>query len=380
MKDLNHLNILNQSILKCINYFITLPKELSILAILVFTLGATLVLNLIFQIILRHLESRYQHKNKPLKNAVVKELKKPLKALIFLSGILWAVEILLEYYGNGINYNPFVIWSNGLLIICGWFLLRLTSAMEAYFLNNNSNIDSITILTTGRISRLIIIILLLLMVMENCGLSISGLLAFGGVGGIAIGFAARDLLANFFGGFMLFIDRPFSVGDWIRSPDRNIEGVVEKIGWRMTCIRTFELRPLYVPNSIFINISVENPSRMLHRRIYEHIGIRYSDMPNVEKIVAEIKDMLYNHPEIENKQVIIVSFSEFGDSALQIMVYAFTKTTKWVYFYEVKQKILLLIKDIVNKYGADFAFPTQQLFVTQTPNEPEDLPTPKVNS
>ena len=104
--------------------------------------------------------------------------------------------------------------------------------------------------------------------MQALGYSISGVLAFGGIGGIAVGFAAKDLLANFFGGLMIYLDRPFSVGDWIRSPDKNIEGTVEEIGWRLTRIRTFDKRPLYVPNSTFTQISVENPSRMLNRRIY----------------------------------------------------------------------------------------------------------------
>ena len=114
----------------------------------------------------------------------------------------------------------------------------------------------------AKLLRLSVIITAGLVVLQTLGFSISGVLAFGGVGGIAVGFAARDLLANFFGGLMIYLDRPFSVGDWVRSPDRNIEGTVERIGWRLTVIRTFDKRPLYVPNSVFANIAVENPSRM----------------------------------------------------------------------------------------------------------------------
>ena len=115
------------------------------------------------------------------------------------------------------------------------------------------------------------------MILQSLGVSVSGLLAFGGIGGIAVGFAARDLLANFLGGLSIYLDRPFTVGDWIRSPDREIEGTVEEIGWRMTRIRTFDQRPLYVPNSIFASVALENPSRMNNRRIYETLGIRYED-------------------------------------------------------------------------------------------------------
>ena len=87
---------------------------------------------------------------------------------------------------------------------------------------------------------------------------------------------------------MIYLDRPFSVGDWIRSPDKEIEGTVEDIGWRLTRIRTFDKRPLYIPNSIFASISVENPSRMSNRRIYEKIGIRYDDVSKMNTIVTEV--------------------------------------------------------------------------------------------
>ena len=123
--------------------------------------------------------------------------------------------------------------------------------------------------------------------MQLLGFSIAGILTFGGVGGIAVGFAAQDLLSNFFGWLGIYLDRPFAVGDWIRSPDREIEGTVEEIGWRVTRIRTFDNRPLYVPNSAFTNIS---PSRIqqgcLIGRIYETIGVRYDDAGSLEQTLC----------------------------------------------------------------------------------------------
>jgi len=151
------------------------------------------------------------------------------------------------------------------------------------------------------------------------------------------------------------------VGDWIRSPDRNIEGTVEQIGWRLTTIRTFDQRPLYVPNSTFTTIAVENPSRMHNRRIYETIGIRYADVHSMKKIVDEIREMLKNHDEIDTDQTLIVNFLTFNASSLDIMVYTFTKTVVWVRFHEVKEEILLKISDIIESYGAEVAFPTRTL-------------------
>ncbi|KKG36997.1 hypothetical protein DU52_05670, partial [Methanosarcina mazei] len=110
----------------------------------------------------------------------------------------------------------------------------------------------------SKILKITVTTLLLIMYGEHFGMSFSGLLAFGGIGGIAVGMASKDIMSNFFSGVMLYFDRPFSIGDWIRSPDRNIEGTVTEIGWRATKITTFDNRPMYVPNSIFSSISVEN--------------------------------------------------------------------------------------------------------------------------
>ena len=188
-----------------------------------------------------------------------------------------------------------------------------------------------------------------LMILQTLGLSISGVLAFGGVGGIAIGFAAKDLLSNFFGGLFVYLDRPFAVGDWVRSPDREIEGTVENIGWRVTRIRTFDKRPLYIPNSIFSQIAVENPSRMSNRRIKETIGIRYDDASKIEIIINQVKEMLKDHPEIDTAKTLIVNFNCFAPSSLDFFIYTFTKTTDWIKFHEVKQNVLLKIIKIIEE-------------------------------
>ena len=201
------------------------------------------------------------------------------------------------------------------------------------------------------------------MALQTLGFSIGGVLAFGGIGGIAIGFAAKDLLANFFGGLTIYLDRPFSVGDWIRSPDRDIEGTVEEIGWRLTRIRTFDKRPLYLPNATFTQIAVENPSRMLNRRIFETIGIRYDDAARMRDILRDVENMLREHPEIDQEQLTMVNFNAFAASSLDFFVYTFTRTTVWAEYHRVKQDVLLRILDIIDANGAEVAFPTSTLHV-----------------
>lgn len=189
------------------------------------------------------------------------------------------------------------------------------------------------------------------------------LIAFGSVGAAGIAFASKDLLGNFFGGLMIYLDRPFSIGDWVRSPDKNIEGTVEYIGWRTTRIRTFDKRPLYVPNGLFLVISVENPSRMLNRRIKTNIGLRYQDATKVGPIINDVEAMLRAHDEIDTNQTLIVNLVEFGPSSLNFMVYTFTKTTNWVKFQAVQQDVFLKIIEIIEQHGAECAFPTQTVHI-----------------
>ncbi|WP_139699328.1 mechanosensitive ion channel family protein, partial [bacterium endosymbiont of Bathymodiolus sp. 5 South] len=213
----------------------------------------------------------------------------------------------------------------------------------------------------ARLIKILIIASIVLGVAQYFGFSISGLLTFGGVGGIVMGFAAKDMLSNIFGGLMLQMDRPFSTGDWIRSSQ--FEGTVEKIGWRMTRIRTFSKNPIYIPNSIFASIPIETPSRMTNRRINEVIGIRYDDIAKIPAIITEVEAMLKAHKEIDQSQALRVYFNYFNASSLDCNIVAFTKTTSKDKYQQVKQKILLNIADIITKHKAEIAYPTQTLHI-----------------
>ncbi|RKF13174.1 mechanosensitive ion channel family protein [Alginatibacterium sediminis] len=231
--------------------------------------------------------------------------------------------------------------------------------------------DPTTVFAVGKLLRFTSIILYLLSVFQSLGFSISGVLAFGGMGGLIVGMAAKDLLSNFFGAIVIYLDKPFKVGDWIRSPDREIEGTVEKIGWRVTQIRTFDKRPLYVPNSIFSTIAVENPSRMSNRRIKETVGLRYADASKMSDVVAQVKQMLSEHEQIDTTQTLIVNFDKYNASSIDFFIYTFTKTTDWVLFHEIKHDVLTKVMKIVEDNDAEFAFPTRSLHLHQAPLDAE---------
>ncbi|HHT0302120.1 mechanosensitive ion channel family protein [Raoultella planticola] len=217
----------------------------------------------------------------------------------------------------------------------------------------------------SRVMKITALVITFLVYGQHFGMSFSGLLAFGGIGGIAVGMAGKDILSNFFSGIMLYFDRPFNIGDWIRSPDRNIEGVVAEIGWRLTKIMTFENRPMYIPNSVFADIVVENPGRMLNRRIETTVGLRYEDADKIADIVKDIHDFLTRDEDIDQSQTLLVYFNGFGDSSLNIMVYCFTHTTVWSEWLGVQQKVFMKIISIVHGRNADFAFPSSTIYLSQ---------------
>lgn len=302
-------------------------------------------------------------------DALFDAARKPVTFLIWVIGLTFAAEIVKNETDAAIFGAIAPIREVGVIFAIAWFLVRFVGRAERNIIDKKQtageDFDQTTADAIAKLLRVSIIITAALVTMQTLGYSISGVLAFGGIGGIAVGFAARDLLANFFGGLMIYMDRPFDVGDWIRSPDQEIEGTVEKIGWRLTTIRTFEKRPLYVPNAIFANISVENPSRMSNRRIKETIGIRYDDVTKMKDIIADVKQMLQNHLDIDTRQTLIVNFDEFAPSSLDFFIYTFTKTTNWIEFHEVKQDVLLKIIDIIEAHGAECAFPTSTLHIPE---------------
>jgi len=293
-------------------------------------------------------------------NLLLHALKTPISVFIWCWPATISIGLTLE--NHIVSQLNWLETCKRLMIIAIfiWTLIRLTNNIEYYILTNKKK-DETTVQAITKVIKLFFFVIGLLSFLQTLGLSLSGLLTFGGVGGLIVGFAAKDLLSNFFGGLMIYFDRPFKVGDWIRSPDRSIEGTVERIGWRMTIIRTFDKRPLYIPNCIFSNIVVENPSRMLNRRIYETIGVRYDDSEKLLNIVHDVKAMLRAHPEIDTQQTLIVNFNQFGPSSLDFFVYTFTKTINWVRYHEVKQDVLFQIMSIIHRHDADIAFPTQTI-------------------
>lgn len=337
-----------------------------LLEVLLVVAGVLLLIVLAGKVLVR-MERVASQTNTVWDDALIRSAKRPFTVLLWLVGLAHVAGILDREIGSHALDYAMPARSVGVIACLAWFLIRMinNAALSVLVQSRESGeaVDQTTVDAMSKLGRVIVLIVASLVILQTLGFSVSGVLAFSGIGGIAVGFAAKDLLANFFGGLMIYLDRPFSVGDWIRSPDKSIEGTVEYIGWRQTRIRAFNKNPIYVPNAVFTSIVVENPTRMSHRRFRETIGVRYDDLATVPAIIADIRAMLDAHADIDHQQTVIVNFTAFSASALDLLIQALSRTTSAPGFFAIKQDILLQVAAIVERHGAEFAFPTQTLHV-----------------
>lgn len=310
------------------------------------------------------LEKRINTFSSPYASAIVKAARIPVILLICILGIDWLITLSRSLIHLPIIESVPLLKNGVVIILVGWVFIH--TARKAFLHLKTADFKNTALSASAaelvfKLIQMFVVISTGLILLQSIGISISGLLAFGGLGGIVVGFAAKDTLANLFSGMMLYMDRPFKVGERIYVAGKEIEGTVEKIGWRQTCIRNYELQPIYVPNAIFSSSAVLTPSRMLNRRICHTVGIRYDDFDHIEPILTEIKSFLKKHSDIDQRKPLRVHFVSFGDFSLNLKVYCFAQTTGIDEFLRVQEDILLNIGKIIKHYQADFAFPTQTL-------------------
>lgn len=296
---------------------------------------------------------------------------RPIQILIWIVAIWFIVISLAEHFKFTNILEPINKTKNIAIIIdIAWIFIRWKKEIQKEIIvRSEGKIDKTSIEFLGKILSVFIIFIALLLILQKLGINVMPLIAFGGVGAAAFAFAAKDVLANFFGGLMLYITRPFVNNDLVEIPSLNILGNIEHIGWYSTCVRELEKVPVYIPNSIFSNAIIKNSSRRTHRRIEETIKIRYVDFSKITYITDEIKKNLSNNKDIDNSFSPLVYFTTYSDYSLDIMLKVYTKTTEFQDFLRVKEEVLLNIKTILDNAKADFPYPVTSIDFLNQPNK-----------
>ena len=278
-----------------------------------------LILNYIINRLLNSFTRRAESARKIWQTAILESLNPPLRGVVWIVGLTLAVGFLTRGGGFTLLSQSFQPARDiAVIAVAVWFLLRavgrVEAGLQAHARRKGQEIDPTAADAIGKLVRAAIIITAILVAMQTLGFSISGILAFGGIGGIAIGFAAQGLVANLFGGLTVYASRPFKVGEWIVMPGTDVMGEVQNIGWRATRVMGFDRRPFYVPNALFNTAVLINHSRMTARRIQETMHLRYRDIDRVERIVTDVNRMLSEHPGIEH-DFFVFRFDSCGEFA-----------------------------------------------------------------
>lgn len=326
---------------------------------------------------------------KEAKDQIVDIVKKPISALL----IIYALNICIGvgFYPVPVPLTVANIFSIIYIVAFSWLVLTILNGYGIAILDKiaQKSKRKEVINLALKVIYVIVLIITLLLILQKLGFDISALIASLGIGGLAVAFAAKDIIANFFASVMMLFDNSFSQGDWIVCGD--IEGTVVEIGFRKTTVRSFDNALIFVPNSKLASDPVRNWSRRkVGRRIRMVIGIEYGPTTEeIKKCVNDIKNMLINHPDIAKsediaankrglkyrqnivsvddyagyKSNLFVVVDDFADSSINILVYCFAKTIVWGDFLDVKQDVMLKIMDILKQNGLNFAFPSQSLYI-----------------
>jgi len=298
----------------------------------------------------------------------------PAQMLVWVLGIALAGQILLRESGGEFAKDSLLahglapIRDVGVILAVMWLLLRAVNRIQDNLLlrarEHGRELDPTAADAIGKLTKASVVITAILMMMQALGFSIAGLLAFGGMGGIAVGFAAQSLVANLLGGLTIFASRPFKVGEYIIIPGTDLMGGVEHIGWRATRLIGFDCKPFYVPNAMFNTQPVINHTRMTSRRIMEDIHVRYADIDAVPAIVADVRDMLGRHPGVKH-DFFAFNFSSCGTFSLKLSLYAFTVGTDYNDYMDTQEDVLLKIADIIRRHGARMTGPASTVEMPQ---------------
>ncbi len=295
-------------------------------------------------------------------------VRRPLEMLVLIGGLIIALQVL-QLPTKPVNFQQAgsALIKTMITFNIAWILFNAVAILESsiarWAQHTGSPLDENLLPFIRKVIRAFIIVLAVVLVIQNLGYSISGLLASLGIGGLAVALAAKETLSNVFGSIMILLDRPFRIGDWIKTD--NIEGTVEEIGFRSTRIRTFAKTLITVPNNIIATTSLNNFSRMPKRRIKMTVGVTYASTPGqMRAAVSRIRNMLELHPAI-NQEFMLVNFTDFSPSALDILIYCFTTTTNWEKYLNAREDVCLKVMDIIAELDMEMAFPSHSVYLHQ---------------
>lgn len=347
-----------QAILNTTYFDNTLIEYLIFFAIII---GFLIIGRIIFFISKNFLRKKAAKTKSKLDDIIIESMEKPLTFLMFIIGLIIAFNMIILSPGfEKLVSNVVKIL---LTIDIFWFIIFFLDSMLDHYLTpmvakSKSDLDDVILPLIRKFVKYTLIILAFIIIIDNFGYNVTSLIAGLGIGGLAFALAAKDMLANFFGGISIITDKPFKIGDRIKID--GFDGWVREIGLRSTKIETLDGFQLIVPNAKIADSILENVSRESARKVKMTIGVEYStSMKKMEEAKKILEDVILKNPDTENRS--IVSFNEFADSSLNFLVIYWIKNLDNI--LGAKNNLNMAIKKRFEKAKIEMAFPTRTVYL-----------------
>ncbi len=351
---------------------LTLDKIIMFLIFIILTLIASRVLSLV---VIEFIKKQTSKTNTEYDDQVISIMEKPVVWLIYVIGFYCAFFSL----GPTNDILPLkAILTGGtetlVAMILTWLCFDLIEILDKFLVGKFKQQEKSEAAIVHffplfkRSLKVVIAFVALIIIIQNRGYSVSSLLTGFGITGLAVGFAAKESIANIFGSFSVIVDQAYKVGDWIvvdkSVAGTDVEGIVEDITLRSTKIRAFDDTLIVIPNNQAANSTIKNVSRHRKRRIYEYIDITYDTPPEKIQMAVDIcRKVVEEHPGmLEYKQI---HLNQMAAHSLRIILYIFTKTNDWGEYLKIRHELFLRIISEFNAQGIEFAFPTQTLYLNR---------------
>lgn len=276
---------------------------------------------------------------------------------LFTIALAIGISVQIIPTSEGINNLAFIIARSFVIISVLLFVYRLVDVIAPSSLRI-ANITGFTIeeriLPFLRVGiKLLIMSIGVVVLLQEWGYDVSGLLAGIGIGGLALSLAAQDTLANLFGFMAIVSDRPFDVGEFIKTGD--VEGTVEHVGLRSTRIRQLNQAVVYMPNHVIANSPTLNWSRLRKRFLDLRIGVEYETTNDQLRLMMErIRAYLKSQAKVDEKSI-VVHVIDFHTESIDIIIRAYVYITDWAAFTAEKEKYTLAILDVMKDLRIELA-------------------------
>ena len=325
-----------------------------------YIVGSVIVARILYRIFKGRIKKLTEATATEIDDVIVDSIEEPLSVGVVIMGF-WLGFSHLEFFG----FQEYAekIFDISVVLTVTWLVSRILNSLISHMLtklgeNKQESMVNDLAPILKKTLGFGVWSLGLIMALNNAGYDVGALLAGVGIGGIAMAMAAKDFVANIFGGITVFIDKPFRVGDRVKVS--GIDGTVIEIGIRSTRIRTLQGRTVTIPNNQFTNTVVENVTAEPSRKVSVQLGLTYDATPeDIQKALDILKEIVDNHPHTEED--LTVWFSGFGDFSLNVnCTYYINKKGHWA---NTPSEINLSILEEFNSAKLDFAFPTQTVIL-----------------